>query len=121
MIRFENVSFSYAGNAQEGLEPVDLTIEDGECILLCGRSGCGKTTFTRLINGLIPNFYPGKLNGRVTVNGLVISETPMYQIAGQVGSVFQNPRTQFFNTDTDSEIAFGIENAAFPSANYTRE
>ena len=52
MIRFENVSFSYAGNAQEGLEPVDLTIEDGECILLCGRSGCGKTTFTRLINGL---------------------------------------------------------------------
>lgn len=114
MIRFENVSFSYAGNAQEGLEPVDLTIEDGECILLCGRSGCGKTTFTRLINGLIPNFYPGKLNGRVTVNGLVISETPMYQIAGQVGSVFQNPRTQFFNTDTDSEIAFGIENAALP-------
>lgn len=114
MIRFENVSFSYAGNAQEGMEPVDLTIEDGECILLCGRSGCGKTTFTRLINGLIPNFYPGKLNGRVIVNGLVISETPMYQIASQVGSVFQNPRTQFFNTDTDSEIAFGIENAALP-------
>lgn len=114
MIRFENVSFSYAGNAQEGMEPVDLTIEDGECILLCGRSGCGKTTFTRLINGLIPNFYPGKLNGRVIVNGLIISETPMYQIASQVGSVFQNPRTQFFNTDTDSEIAFGIENAALP-------
>ena len=77
MIRFENVSFSYAGHAQEGLEPIGLSIEDGECILLCGRSGCGKTTLTRLINGLIPNFYPGKLNGRVTVNGLVISETPM--------------------------------------------
>lgn len=114
MIRFENVSFSYEGNEQEGLEPVDLTIKDGECILLCGRSGCGKTTFTRLINGLIPNFFPGKLHGRVIVNDMVISETPMYQIAGQVGSVFQNPRTQFFNTDTDSEIAFGIENAALP-------
>ena len=114
MIRFENVSFSYTGNTQDGLEPVNLTIDDGECILLCGRSGCGKTTFTRLINGLIPNFFPGELNGRVIVNNLVISETPMYQIASQVGSVFQNPRTQFFNTDTDSEIAFGIENAAIP-------
>lgn len=115
MIQFENVSFSYAGNNREGLEPLNLTISDGECVLLCGRSGCGKTTFTRLINGLIPCFFTGELKGRVTVNGMVISETPMYQIAEQVGSVFQNPRTQFFNTDTDSEIAFGIENAALPT------
>lgn len=120
MIQFEDVSFSYAGNNQEGLEPLNLTISDGECILLCGRSGCGKTTFTRLINGLIPYFFPGDLKGRVTVNGMVISETPMYQIAGQVGSVFQNPRTQFFNTDTDSEIAFGIENAALPTSELKR-
>lgn len=120
MIQFENVSFSYAGNHQQGLEPLNLTIADGECILLCGRSGCGKTTFTRLINGLIPYFFPGDLHGRVIVNGMVISETPMYQIAGQVGSVFQNPRTQFFNTDTDSEIAFGIENAAIPTAQLRR-
>jgi energy-coupling factor transport system ATP-binding protein len=116
LIQFENVSFSYTGNDQEGLETINLTIGDGECILLCGRSGCGKTTFTRLINGLIPYFFSGKLTGRVVVNNMVISETPMYQIAGQVGSVFQNPRTQFFNTDTDSEIAFGIENASLPTA-----
>lgn len=116
MIQFENVSFSYAGNAGEGLDNLNLTIADGECILLCGRSGCGKTTFTRLINGLIPYFFPGELTGRVLVNGMEISETTMYRIAGQVGSVFQNPRTQFFNTDTDSEIAFGIENASLPTA-----
>ncbi|MGL6201760.1 MAG: ABC transporter ATP-binding protein [Lachnospiraceae bacterium] len=114
MIKFENVSYSYTGNNSEGLDDINLTIEDGECILLCGRSGCGKTTFTRMVNGLIPHFFPGELNGRVLVNGMEIAKTPMYQIAGQVGSVFQNPRTQFFNTDTDSEIAFGIENAALP-------
>lgn len=115
MIQFENVSFSYVGDAGEGLENINITIADGECILLCGRSGCGKTTFTRMVNGLIPYFFPGELTGRVLVNGMDTAKTPMYQIAGQVGSVFQNPRTQFFNTDTDSEIAFGIENAALPT------
>ncbi len=48
------------------------------------------------------------------VDGQEISKLPMYQIAAKVGSVFQNPRTQFFNVDTDSEIAFGIENEARP-------
>ena len=115
MIQLENVSFSYNGKDQDGLGTISIAIGDGECILLCGRSGSGKTTFTRLINGLIPYFFSGKLAGRVTVNDMIITETPMYQIAGQVGSVFQNPRTQFFNTDTDSEIAFGIENASLPA------
>lgn len=115
MIQFENVSFSYAGNNQEGLENINITIAAGECILLCGRSGCGKTTFTRMINGLIPYFFRGDLTGRVLVDSMEISETPMYQIAEKVGAVFQNPRTQFFNTDTDSEIAFGIENASLPT------
>lgn len=120
MIQFENVSFSYTGNIGEGLENINLTIADGECILLCGRSGCGKTTFTRMVNGLIPYFFPGKLTGQVVVDGMDISRTPMYQIAGRVGSVFQNPRTQFFNTDTDSEIAFGIENTALPTGELHR-
>ena len=114
MIQFENVSFSYRGNTYEGLQNINLTIKDGECILLCGRSGCGKTTFTRMINGLVPHFFMGESKGEVIVNGLKVAETEMYKISEQVGSVFQNPRTQFFNTDTDSEIAFGIENAALP-------
>lgn len=115
MIRFENVSFTYAGNKEGGLESTGLAIADGECILLCGRSGCGKTTFTRMINGLIPHFFPGDLSGKITLNGVEISQIPMYQIARQAGSVFQNPRTQFFNTDTDGEIAFGVENASLPA------
>ena len=61
-----------------------------------------------------PTIYQGELQGRVLVDGQEISDLPMYQIAAKVGSVFQNPRTQFFNVDTDSEIAFGIENEARP-------
>ena len=114
MIEFENVSFSYTGQEHGGLRDINLKISDGECVLFCGRSGCGKTTITRLVNGLIPQFYQGELHGRVLVDGQEISNIPMYQIAAKVGSVFQNPRTQFFNVDTDSEIAFGIENEARP-------
>lgn len=114
MIEFENVSFSYEGQEHDGLHEITLKIADGECVLFCGRSGCGKTTITRLVNGLIPQFYQGELQGRVLVDGQEMSNLPMYQIAAKVGSVFQNPRTQFFNVDTDSEIAFGIENEARP-------
>ena len=114
MIELKQVSFTYQGQEHDGLRDIDLTIADGECVLLCGRSGCGKTTITRLVNGLIPQFYQGELQGRVLVDGQEISSLPMYQIAAKVGSVFQNPRTQFFNVDTDSEIAFGIENEARP-------
>ena len=114
MIEFENVSFSYTGQEDGGLRDINLKISDGEFVLFCGRSGCGKTTITRLVNGLIPQFYQGELHGRVLVDGQEISNIPMYQIAAKVGSVFQNPRTQFFNVDTDSEIAFGIENEARP-------
>lgn len=75
-------------------------------MLFCGQSGCGKTTLTRLVNGLIPQFFDGELTGNVLFNGENLFNVPMYQIAEKVGSVFQNPRTQFFNVDTDSEIVF---------------
>lgn len=115
MIHFENVSFSYKESMQHGgLENIDMTIKKGECILLCGRSGCGKTTLTRIVNGLIPYFYPGEMIGTTYVDGENVQELPMYEISERVGSVFQNPRSQFFNVDTDSEIAFGMENLTWP-------
>lgn len=114
MIEFRNVSFAYPGGADGGLHNVSLTIPDGQCVLLCGRSGCGKTTLTRLVNGLIPQFFAGELSGSVLLDGEDLADVPMYRIAEKVGSVFQNPRTQFFNVDTDGEIAFGMENRAVP-------
>ena len=121
MIEFKHVSFSYDLNSEQedtketdDLHDINLTVNDGECVLLCGKSGCGKSTLTRLVNGLAPHFYPGKLRGEVLLDGRNVSEMPMYETASLVGSVFQNPRTQFFNVDTDSEIAFGVENQALP-------
>ena len=114
MISIDNVSFGY-GEAQETLSQVSAAIAPGECVLLCGASGCGKTTVTKLINGLIPAFTPGcRLEGRVEVDGLDPGTTPLYELARKVGSVFQNPKSQFFNLDTDSELAFGLENEGRP-------
>lgn len=114
MISIDHVSFGY-GEAQETLSQVSAAIAPGECVLLCGASGCGKTTVTKLINGLIPAFTPGcRLEGRVDVDGLDPGTTPMYELARKVGSVFQNPKSQFFNLDTDSELAFGLENEGRP-------
>ena len=110
LIRIEDVSFSYLDEKRDGIKNINLSIAKGEFIVLCGESGCGKTTITRLINGLIPNFYEGVMKGQVTIDGKVVSKQPLYDTARLVGSVFQNPRSQFFNVDTNSEIAFGCEN-----------
>lgn len=109
MIQFQNVSAAIQGSRI--LDNINLAVNDGEFVLLCGESGCGKTTLTRLVNGLIPHFVKDvEIDGTVTVEGLDIAKSPMYKIAESVGSVFQNPKTQFFNTDSSAEIAFGLEN-----------
>lgn len=111
MIKIKNVSFQYGqGSAKGQLRDINLSIGKGEVVLLCGESGCGKTTLTRLINGLIPHYYEGELEGEVLVGGKNVAQSSLYDLAGTVGSVFQNPRTQFFTVDTTSEIAFGCEN-----------
>lgn len=110
MINIRNVSFQYANSEEGALNNVSLSVKPGECVLLCGESGCGKTTITRLINGLIPHFYEGNLEGDVNVGGLNVKEEELYVTAQKVGSVFQNPRSQFFCLDTTSEMAFGCEN-----------
>lgn len=79
-------------------------------MLLCGKSGCGKTTITKLINGLIPHFNNGELSGETVVDDMKVADTPLYKLSQKVGSVFQNPKSQFFNIDSDSELAFGLEN-----------
>ena len=120
MIELKDVNFSYKGSTEAGLHHVSLQIHDGETVLLCGASGCGKTTILRLINGLIPHYYKGELSGSVNVGGRQIAQTELYELASAVGTVFQNPRSQFFSVDTDGEITFGTENIGIPPAEILR-
>ncbi|MBE7070259.1 MAG: ABC transporter ATP-binding protein [Ruminococcaceae bacterium] len=110
VIELEHVSFKYKGSEEGLLNDTSLTVTKGETLLLTGASGSGKTTILRLINGLIPHYYQGDVEGKVTVAGKVIADTELYELAGIVGTVFQNPRSQFFSIDTDGEIVFGPEN-----------
>ena len=109
MIEFKNVSFEYEDGTGI-ISDLNLNINDGEVVLLCGESGCGKSTLIRMINGLIPNYYPGNLSGEVIVDGLNTADAELYKLSEHVASVFQNPKTQFYNVDSTEEMVFSLEN-----------
>lgn len=110
MVELKNVSYSYSEENQT-LKNVNIKIQDGECILLCGRSGCGKTTICRIINNLIPRFFErGIISGDVYINDKNTKDFEMHELSNLIGTVFQNPKAQFFHTNSDAEIIFGLEN-----------
>ncbi len=117
MIELKNVTFHYKNtNAlgqqtkTRGVDELTLSVAKGEFVVLAGDSGCGKTTVTRLINGLVPHYYEGELSGEASVCGVDVLAAGIGALSAHVGSVFQNPRSQFFNVDTTSELAFTSEN-----------
>lgn len=110
MIELKDLSFRYEESDKYTLKNINMKIEEGEFILLTGRSGCGKTTLIRLLNGLIPHFYPGEIKGELLLEGNSLLKRNPSELAGEIGTVFQDPRSQFFMTDTTRELAFGCEN-----------
>ena len=79
MICFNKVSFQYT-KEQESLKNIDLTINDGDVLLVCGPSGCGKSTLVRCVNGLIPHYYQGRMTGSVTVGETDVSKTSLRKL-----------------------------------------
>lgn len=110
VIEFDNVSFSYGTQKEGCLKNINFKVKAGEFILLTGQSGSGKTTVTRLINGLIPHFFEGILTGSVKVIGDDIKTVTPGELGKNIASIFQNPRSQFFTTNSTNEVAFALEN-----------
>lgn len=113
-VEFRHVTFCYRGAECNAVRDVSLQIERGAVVVITGESGCGKTTLMRMVNALIPLAYQGDGAGEVLVAGRAVGDWTTSALAGMVGSVFQNPRSQFVNADVASEIAFGCENLGVP-------
>ena len=109
MIELTHASFQYE-NSDRGVRDISLSVKSGECVVLTGLSGCGKTTVTRLVNGLAPSYYPGAFSGSVRIDGKDISRLSTWEIGRLVGSVFQDPKSQFFSSELAGEVAFPCEN-----------
>ena len=92
------------------LKKINLRLEKGKFILLCGNTGCGKSSLVRTFNGLIPHFYNGKFYGYVNVFGKDTVKEKISDLSLEVGLVFQNPENQLVSLNVEREIAFGLEN-----------
>ncbi|MET9765673.1 ABC transporter ATP-binding protein [Streptomyces sp. NPDC006372] len=112
MIRFKGVRWAYQGHDKTVLDGLDLHIRRGETVVLCGPSGSGKSSALRLMNGLIPHFHEGTLEGEVRVAGEPIHD--LAQVGRVTGTVLQHPRRQFFTDAVDTELAFALENFGTP-------
>ena len=110
IIETTNLTYTYPGGTRQSISDVSLSVNRGEFVLITGPSGCGKTTLCRCFNGLIPHFYQGEMKGELTVAGLKVKEHPTYELAQQVGLVFQNPENQLFALSVEKDVAFGLEN-----------
>lgn len=113
-IEARSLTFTYAGADAPSVDQIDLTINKGEFAILTGPSGCGKTTLCRCLNGLIPNFYSGSLEGDLDIDGVSVKGKSTAQLATQVGFVFQNPENQLFSLSVERDVAFGLENLGIP-------
>ena len=112
MIKLEHVNFVYDASNDEssGIQDITLHIHPGECVVLCGASGCGRTTLLRLMSGLAPGQYPGRLEGNVAINAKAPTGLSSAEKAQAIGIVFQDPRSQFFMSNVREELAFTGEN-----------
>ena len=109
MIRFEDVGVTFADSTAPVLAGVDLSIPEGELVLVVGRTGSGKTTLLRTLNGLVPHFSGGTLHGRVVVDGRWVRVSRPRDLADVVGYVGQDPLAGFVTDTVEDELAYGME------------
>jgi len=115
VISFENFGFQYTAQAEPTLYDINLNIHAGEKVLIAGPSGCGKSTLAHCINGLIPNSYPGKTTGSLTVCGKDALKLDLFGLSKMVGTVLQDSDGQFIGLTVAEDIAFALENDCIPT------
>jgi energy-coupling factor transport system ATP-binding protein len=109
-VRIEGLTYRYRGQQKPALKGVDLEVAEGEFVVIMGPSGAGKSTLCVSLNGLIPHFFRGKMEGEVRVGGRSTREGKVGEFAQEVGLVFQDFEAQLFSTNVALEVAFGPEN-----------
>ena len=115
LVEISDLTYWYPRGEKPALRELSLRVEKGEFVLLTGRTGCGKTTLMRLLNGLVPHFHGGVLQGRALVCGMDVVASGPRALSSRVGMVFQDPEDQLVSTTVEREVAFGLENAGLPA------
>ena len=108
MLTLHNLSVFYDEN--QVVHAINLNVSPGECVALTGESGSGKSSIINAINGLGTRYDNARIEGTIALDGDELTQKPIYEIAMLVSSVFQNPKTHFFNVDTTQELLFFLEN-----------
>jgi energy-coupling factor transporter ATP-binding protein EcfA2 len=116
VITFDRATLTYPDALEPTLRDVTLHIPEGELALVVGRTGCGKSSLLRLVNGLAPTFTAGTLAGSVAVDGRDTRDHPPRELADVVGVVLQDPRQGFVSEIVEDEIAYGMESLGLPPA-----
>jgi len=116
----DELTFFYSGAKEPALSDINLTFQRGEIALLIGATGAGKSTLYMCLNGLIPHLVPGRVGGRVLIEGTATSDQTISELAQKVGFVFQSPDVQLFSHSVREELAFGPENLGLAKSEILR-
>jgi len=115
-IYVKNLFFSYFNSKRKVLNNINLTINDGEFVVILGPSGSGKTTLAYCLSGIIPHLIDGEMSGRVVIDNMDTKKCDFKDIVKRVGVVLQNPEAQIFGMTVREDIAFGLENIGLDSS-----
>jgi len=114
IVKIQDLSFRYKRGTEPTLTNIDFGVRPGDFVGITGPAGAGKTTLLSCINGIIPHYHGGDLQGRVVVDGIEVANSSFRELASHVGTVFEDPDFQMVSITVEEEVAFGPENMGVP-------